>query len=279
MPKEFANPDSLDLIGPDSGSCDLFVLTRLAESLPGKEANLASGEWIENQCQFVERYSRPSLECQTDQNFTWVVSVSDRLSTPSVNRVRRAVEPFGTIIFQQGDEHSSDTFARFLAPQTGEYLTVRFDSDDVLHPTFVENAKSCLQRDREVFSFMSGVVYDLDRQIAGSWPLIGNMFLVHRGSEGRNVYMLGNHSRVERDHAARLDVFSTSHPMWMKLTHSTNGWGDTITDADRPLFGDFVQRNFISGTFPTEFRSRRDGLRILGFLASRLRRYLRKPSR
>ena len=48
--KEFANPDSLDLTVPRSRSCDLFVLTRLAESLPGKEANLASGEWIENQC-------------------------------------------------------------------------------------------------------------------------------------------------------------------------------------------------------------------------------------
>ena len=224
----------------------------------------------------MESYSRPSLECQTDQNSRWIGSVSGKLSTLLVNRVRRAVEPFGRIIFKQGDEHSSDTFARFLAPQLGEYLAVRFDSDDVLHPTFVENAKSCLQRDREVFSFMSGVVYDLDRQIAGGWPLIGNMFLFHRGSEGRNVYMLGNHSRVERDHPARLDVISTSYPMWMKLTHSANGWGDKITNADRPLFGDFVQRNFISGTFPIEFRSRRDGLRILGFLASRLRSYLRK---
>jgi len=279
VPKEFANPDSLDLIGPHSGSCELFVLTRLAESLPGKEANLASGEWIENQCQFVERYSRPSLECQTDQNFTWVVSVSDRLLTPLVKRVRRAVEPFGAIIFQQGNEHSSDTFARFLAPQSEEYLTVRFDSDDVLHPTFVENAKSCLQRDREVFSFMSGVVYDLDRQIAGFWPHPSNTFLFHRGAAGANVYGLGVHSRVESVYGRTMKIVSTSHPMWMKLTHSANGWGDTITDADQPLFGDFVQRNFISGTFPTEFRLRRDGLRIFGFLASRLRRYLRKPLR
>lgn len=274
MDKNARNPDFLGGTNPISTSPDLFVLTRLAESLPGKEANLASREWIENQCQLVERYSRPSLEFQTDQDFSWIVSVSDQLATSLFKRVRRAVEPFGTIVLQEGNEHSSDTFARSLDRQEREYLTVRFDSDDVLHPTFVKNAKTCLQSDKEVFSFMSGVVYDLDRQIAGTWPLIGNMFLFHRGSEGRNVYMLGSHSRVERDHGARLDVISTSHPMWMKLTHSTNGWGDKITDADRPLFGDFVQRNFISGIFPTAFRLRRDGLRILGFLASRLRRYL-----
>lgn len=250
----------------------LFILMRLAESLPGREENLTNEEWIEKQCQFVERYSRPSLEHQTDSDFRWAISVSDTLTSDRVNRIQKAVGPRGEIAFQHGKEHSSDTFARFLAQQRREYLTVRFDSDDVLHPTFVERAKSCYEPNWEVFSFVSGVVYDLEEQIAGYWPHVSNTFLFHKGMVGTNVYGLGVHSSVESVYGKTMKVVHTCHPMWMKITHSANGWGDTITDADRPLFGDFVQRNFISGTFPTKFRLSRDGLRLIGFLASRVRR-------
>jgi len=262
---------------PDSSvSPDVFVLTRLAESLPGKGENLVSEAWIENQCQFVEQYSRPSLEAQTDRNYRWIVSISDKISHHLVSRVRRAVEPLGTLIFQEGDEHSSDTFGRFLRVETGVYLTIRFDSDDVLHPTFIEAARVYQEPDKEVFSFLSGIVYDLDRQIAGNWPHASNTFLFHRGESGSNVYGLGVHSRAESVYGKTMKIISTSNPMWMKLTHSHNGWGDTITDADRPLFGRFVQRNFTSGRFPTQFSPVRDLIRIANFTSIRLRNFLRR---
>lgn len=253
---------------------ELFVLTRLAESLPNKSANIASSEWIENQCRFVENHSRPSLEGQSDSNFVWLVSVSDKLSPPFIERVQRAINPLGTLVFQKGNEHSSETFARYLASRPAGYLTVRFDSDDVLHPLFVQLAKQNWDDGKEVYSFFSGVVYDLDRQIAGLWPHSSNTFLFHKGYRGSNVYGLGNHSRAERDHGGKLKVIRTNHPMWIKLTHSHNGWGDSITHADRPVFGSFVQAHFTSGEFPTTFVPVRDFPRLIGFVLSRLRKFL-----
>jgi len=262
---------------PRESSCNstgatgpFLVLTRLAEKIPGRAHNLVSFDWIENQCQFLEKYALPSLKAQTDQSFLWIVSVSDSLAPALLERVRTAVGPRGVVIFQKGNEHSSETFARFLSQYSADYVTVRFDSDDVLHPTFVCRAKQHIVSEMSVYSFISGVVYDLDLKIAGSWPHASNTFLFHRGAGGENVYSLGVHSRVQSTFGPVMRIISTESPMWMKLTHKHNGWGDSITDADRPLFGNFVQRHFTSGDFPTRFLPQRDLARLVGFTFSRL---------
>jgi hypothetical protein len=249
----------------ESQPVNLFVLTRLAEHLPGKKGNLRDDDWIENQCQFVERYSAPSLAQQTDRDFQWLVSISEKLSANRRKRILRAIGPRGKLIFQQGDEHSAETFGRYLSQFSGHYLTVRFDSDDVLHSTFVEKAKLNFDLISEVFSFVSGIAYDVEEEIGGLWPHISNTFLFHRGLGGTNVYGLGIHTRVEAEFGKSLKVIWTPHPMWMKVIHRSNGWGDKITHADKPLFGRFVQRHFHSGKFATPFRPRRDFHRVLGY--------------
>lgn len=268
-----------ELLSEDGKPPPLFVLMRLAEFLPGKEETLFRAGWLENQCRLVELYSRPSLAFQSDQNYEWLVSASDRLPEARLSLIREAIDALGTLILQSGSEHSSKTFERYLTKVSGDYLTVRFDSDDVLHPSFVERAKYAYDIEKDVYSFKSGIVYDLDQQIAGFWPHASNTFLFHRGAAGSNVYNLGVHTRVEADYSTRLHIISTANPMWMKLTHRNNGWGDRITNADKPLFGSFVQRTFPSGSFPTRFKLRRDVARLFGYYRFWLRAAILKGRR
>jgi len=265
--------------GIPTSSPDIYILTRFAEKIQGKESNLLSSEWIENQCRFLENYARPSVENQSDQNFKWLVSVSEMLTPENVQMVSKAIEPIGTLVTQRGDESSAETFSRFLPSAGNFYLTIRFDSDDVLHPSFVRESRQHYDEKFLVFSFVNGYVYDLDHQIAGHWPHKSNTFLFHRGKGGSNVYALGNHTRAEAAYGNQMKVITTQDPMWMKLTHAHNGWGDKITNVDRPLFGNLVQRNFVSGHFPTRFVPSRDLARLAEFFVNRFRNFLSTSSR
>jgi hypothetical protein len=253
--------------GLDRLSPPVFVLTRLAESLPGKEANLCSEDWISGKVEFLKNYSMPSLLAQSDPDFRWLVSVSEKVPKPLQTLIETVVEPFGQLVFQRGVEHSTDVFGRELKKQAGHYVTVRFDSDDVLHADFVTVLKSNYHPHYPITSFVNGVVYDIDAGIAGHWPHVSNTFLSYVGSEGSNIYGLGEHTRVQAKYLDQLQIIHNPVPMWMKLVHKANGWGDTITNVDRPIFGNWLQSEFPYGEFETRFFIARDARRILSFFA------------
>lgn len=241
----------------------VFVLTRCAEALPGELENLKSEEWIDNQVSFLGQFSKPSLEAQTDVGFEWLVSASDRLAPSSLEKLRGAIEPLGNLVIQQGAEHSSEVFYRALAAQSVPYVTVLFDYDDVLSPRFIENVKISVEENYEVYSFISGLVYDIEHRIAAQWPHVSNPFIFHVGRHGSNVFGLGNHTRVESKFGSQLKVIRTPSPMWVKIVHGQNMGGDKISNADRPIFNARHLREFTSVDFSTPFVPVRDFRRVI----------------
>ena len=224
---------------------------------------MQSADWIQNQCNFLSRYALASLQAQTDGNFEWLVSASAQLSEESLDLLRESISPVGKLVLQQGDTHSSDVFASILSESDGQYLTVLFDYDDFLHPTFVEQVRALCDQEHSVFSFVSGVAYDLDACIAAWWPHVSNPFLVARGESGVNIFSWGNHTQVERKAGTNMKVISTAGPMWLKLVHGSNLGEDKITALDKPIFGNFVQRHFTGGKFPIHFVPNRDVRRVI----------------
>lgn len=260
----------------ENSSLDVFVLTRCAEALDGERHNLESEEWVENQVRFLEEFSKPSLLAQSDFRFEWLVSVSDLLPPTSLSKISRAVAPVGKVVMQRGGEHSSEVFFRELCAKTEPYVTVLFDYDDVLHPKFVEKVRASIAPGKSVYSFVSGIAYDRNLQIAAKWPHVSNPFIFCLGERGSNVFGLGNHTRVEAKYREELKVIHTLRPMWVKIYHGKNMGGDEITNADRPLFSSRYLNEFSSGNFSAPFVAHRDLGRVLAHIAIALTKSLQR---
>jgi len=100
---------------------------------------LPSSSWMDHRLTLFERLCFPSVESQSQQNFTWIVFVHPRTDSHSLRRLRRLQDRrFFELAFYEtySPELASEVVLRY-AKNAERMITTRFDNDDALHSDYV----------------------------------------------------------------------------------------------------------------------------------------------
>jgi hypothetical protein len=203
-------------------SVPIFILTRFAQLYREEVAPPPSDEWLEKRLSLLQRYTLPALERQSDRDFIWLLLVSETLDKKWQERIAAAVSSMGKIVLQEGFVEEGDAFAPALQGHADSLITVRLDSDDLIHPDFIKEVRAANLHVAEVLSFITGAVYEPATSRAAVYKNQGNPFVALHDTPQRNVFQLGGHSKLRSDSTKSARAVHTRHPMWVQVVHGGN---------------------------------------------------------
>jgi len=221
----------------------IYILTRFAQLYAPDVAPPPSDNWLRERIELLKKYTLPSIQGQIDQNFTWLLLVSDQVSTKWVDELEGLVRPRGTVVVQEGYASEGESFRRFLESRSESIITVWFDSDDMLHPEFISRLRAADIQVGEVLSFVKGAVHEPSTSRSAVYKNHGNPFLSLHDSSSNNVFLIGGHSKVSSESSKRLHTIMTKDPMWLQIIHGGNiaNW---FKNYARPVNSDYISRVF-----------------------------------
>ena len=141
-----------------------IVITRYALSFDGKPIN---HEWLLHRRQIFLEFTVPAMNSQTSRNFIWILLMDEKILQRESEILKSFIDPRINVVFRGTDSpfaHSPD-FWKDIFPISSidsSLLTTRLDSDDWLHPKFIENLQACctkLRKDTAIF-FPIGLTID-----------------------------------------------------------------------------------------------------------------------
>jgi len=155
------------------------------------------------------KYTRPSIEAQTCQDFEWLL-----LGDPVIDL------PEGNIKFIPNQGHRKYILAK--AKNEDLILQTRFDNDDMLMPTYVEDIQAIATVPEVVYEFLGyrlnlrdGLFYeDIWHNNVRTSPFIT---LVQRPNSLRSVYCK-NHGHMWK----YFDLQMLRQRNWVQIIHDTN---------------------------------------------------------
>lgn len=221
----------------------VYLLTRFAQLYQPETAPPPSEEWLARRLELLNTYTLPSVKRQTDQDFQWLLLVSDGISQSWQDRIQSAVEPQGTLVIQEGFTSEGDSFSAFFKGFDHSMVTVWFDSDDMLHPNYISALKAENLRVGEVLSFAKGGVFEPGTYRSAVFKNIGNPFVALHDYPERNVFQIGGHSKIRTDDTKVLRVVHTREPMWLQVIHGGN-LANWFKNYARPVSSSYLSRVF-----------------------------------
>jgi N-acetylglucosaminyl-diphospho-decaprenol L-rhamnosyltransferase len=124
-----------------------LLLTRFnVDAFSKRGLSLPSDSWLEHRLSLFEQFCFPSVESQTEQDFTWLIFLHPSTEARVVKRLRRLQERRA---FEICFTVSCD--AQYLSALASRYtgadglLTTRLDNDDALHSDFVRMVQSAMR--------------------------------------------------------------------------------------------------------------------------------------
>ncbi len=125
-----------------------------------------SEHWIDYRIKLFLDYTLMSLKSQTDQDFLAILHVHES-SLDYVRSVcsREVILPDNLLISDEGDAIFADRIV-----DSSKILKLRLDSDNVIHPTYVENARKMAgSSSANIFIGRYGYMYDRLSQRIAEW--------------------------------------------------------------------------------------------------------------
>jgi Putative rhamnosyl transferase len=201
-----------------------LILTRFNVRLPWAAQSAPDMEWLNHRFSIFERFTLPSMQVQTNQNFIWLVFFDSE--TPPVYRAKAmeyARNGRFTPIFVTG-HFTQSTVQATAAPLLKDHeflITTRLDNDDCLCRTFVEVVQSHFTRQEfEFLNFMNG--YTLEGKSLYAMQCQSNAFvsLIERiGSSPVTTVLSCDHTKVAQFGPVRQIL---NKPGWLILLHGRN---------------------------------------------------------
>jgi hypothetical protein len=125
---------------------DHVIITRFNLPTPGREQGIRSREgWLRNRVELFETYCEPSVERQTEQNFSWLIYFDPDSPDWLKDWLRDRHHRF-TPVFRASVSHSElIEDLRRISGESGSILaTTNLDNDDGLAPDFVARVQSAV---------------------------------------------------------------------------------------------------------------------------------------
>ena len=142
-----------------------IVITRYALSFDGQSIN---PDWLSDRRNIFAKITIPSINLQTNKNFTWLILIDDSILETESKFLHKLISSEINVLFKPGNSpfsHDPNYWKKMfpVIPPGFRILTTRLDSDDWVHPKFIEkiqNAAQRLKRDSAIF-FPIGLNIDI----------------------------------------------------------------------------------------------------------------------
>lgn len=217
-----------------------FIITRfnISQSFQCKarqpEKNLLEKnlerEYLRKRFEIFRRYTLPSIEQQTNQNFDWIVLFHKQTPTEFLKQIEEIKEQYDKFnpIFLQGNEMSEVN--RYILENSNEcdfYLTSRIDNDDAYALDYIEKIQQYTQTihniEPVILSFSQGFQYDISNNMLVPYYYLENHFtsmISTKNSRYKNIYEL-NHAKILQQQNIPV-INLEKEPMWLEIIHETN---------------------------------------------------------
>lgn len=225
------------------------ILTKFAvPTAPGSSIHLEE-TWLSRRLEIFRHWCAPSVMAQTDQNFEWILGLDERVPSFVRTGIAQATNDRAKIHEVSPYEIFTRGFRRIDLPKGQLVISTRLDSDDILHPRFLELIRNELHREA-VVNVGHGARLDLRTGQVGRIMDASGPFQAMASMDGHHIFLRGNHKERLRD-----EVFAnvvTRTPMWCQLVSGTN-----IANIVRPFHSSVSSRE-LGSIDPRLVRARRN---------------------
>ena len=203
-----------------------IVLTRLAINLANDRDLFASAsamfldpEWFNRRLGLFEQYALKSMARQRVSPDAWFIGVDVRMAE-HFSAFTGELPSYADWLLLDPGEFFRDSVRNLCSGFGDDVLTIRLDSDDMVHPTFIARAIRSSRPNRGL-NFSHGLQF-----------FLGSGALVHRsirsnptvGFRARNcdinVHDFGSHANVAK--VAKMTNIWTMGPLYLKTSHDAN---------------------------------------------------------
>ncbi len=184
--------------------------------------NKSSG-WLDHRLKFFRAFTVPSLQSQTDQQFTTVL-LADSSTPPSIVQ---ELSDVGVVYMTDAGQKLSVRdweFRGFLREQVAGarcVVTSRLDSDDGFARNYIEHTQKVITNKNEFIIYNSGVVWTEGRfflKTEEAPPFLSMVECGPRPTPLETVFGIKTHDRAMK---APHQIYSDD-PMWLMVCHDRN---------------------------------------------------------
>lgn len=206
-----------------------------------------SEKWFLSRIHLLSTYTLPSLLAQTDRDFSWLLGVRREVPSKLVDCLQQTVGLVGQVIVADNENAlASEMRARFA--DSGELISCRLDSDDVLSSCFVRQSRELAVVSRAL-NFVDGASFDARRGFALHRTMLSNPFISYCSKDSNECVLdFGGHSQISQTTSV-IDI-RTRAPMWIQVVHGSN-LKNRLARFRRPVSLRVLEKNFPNFAAPT----------------------------
>lgn len=185
-------------------------------------------EWLDKRFELFENYIFKGFNNQTCKEFEWIVLFHKDTPEKYKKRVDGYKEKFSQFVPLYLDDDKCENWKEFITKYIkdkykGKILTIRIDSDDYIHKTFIEEMKYHANRitGKRYISFINGIQYDEFTQDVFSQICEKNHFLgmVGNAEKDTNHVYRNDHTEIKN---AEIELIKTAIPLWVEVCSRYN---------------------------------------------------------
>jgi len=206
-----------------------YLLTRFNIGLYDKKQKVRNGnkidpeQWMESRTALFEKYCSPSINNQTNKNFTWLIVFDP--ATPQETIIDIIINTGALALM--GDNFRSTCINYIEKDLDGEsvIITSRMDNDDALHKNFISHVQDWykIRKRTGVVTFPKGWIYHHQKGKLFHVRYNNNPFLTlieKRGPKDVKTILAHRHTKVVN--MFHLWKIETDAHMWTQVIHGEN---------------------------------------------------------
>lgn len=205
------------------------ILTRFNLATPGREESIRNRPgWLSRRFELFEKHCLPSIQAQTNQDFTWIIYFDEDTPPEFKARIDQLTEqfpfvPFYTGLFPSDGWHNSVKEvlqARGIAPEW--LLTTRLDNDDALANDYTLRVRNAAEQgvlEKKALNFKYGCIvsgnriYKITHESNAFFSLLERYDSEFVTAPAIQHMQLAEHARVEQIEGAA---------GWLQIVHGEN---------------------------------------------------------
>ena len=156
--------------------------------------NIFNEQKLDQRIKIFNYITKPSIEAQTYQNYEWIFFISQDLPEKYKDILKRIKKSRCIIINTYKDIDREDYF------DEEEYISIRLDDDDAIHPKYLENIKD-FNKENEIVAPYHGKLFSLNEDKTIQAQNFANDYSIKSCGVGcykKNIHSLGNHSSLHQ---------------------------------------------------------------------------------
>ena len=226
---------------------DTFECFLITEFNWGNNPIGISEEYLDKRFKIFDKYTFPSVNAQTDKNFTWILLLNDK--TPQ--KFKNILEHYKStakinIVLAYTDENKgfpARVIRNYINVKTKYILTCRCDNDDMIAKNYIEKMKENFRPIHNTYiDFIRGYCFNEKDNIINTYKYRSCHFLGYvENLEKRDFETVLNHNHaMVKNYGFIRRIDNKNYPLWCEICHEDNQinsfQGEKASDRDKQYF-------------------------------------------